>query len=222
MVMYRLYLKFRYLIARKGEKGEPSSGYLSAKVRDIALELIKDVSGKLLEVGCGEGLFISALLKENDRVTAAGVDMDQSKIEKAAERSVKDGIEERTEFTRTDGESLPFLDNEFDLAVAINLFYNISEEKMESILSETKRVTKKDGLIVFDIRNSMNVFNVLRYKLAPLYDKSIKEAGIKFKTYRPKKIAEKLNFAGMNIVKQVKTGWFMPQAYVIAAKKDNE
>ncbi len=109
------------------------------------LQLISEVftpliGKRLLDVGCGSGSLIGALLKQG--AVAAGVD-----------RSVKAISLARARFPEAntylgDASSLPFADAAFDGAILLNSLNPLSPEAIESALQESLRVVKTRGKIL--------------------------------------------------------------------------
>lgn len=194
--------KFYYWMRNKMLKPEhrnrPSTGIWHDQLRQNALAACRPYSGKFLEVGCGEGLFLVPLAGLKAGQEVAGVDHDREKLSYLNNECMSRGLDNLKTFY-ADGRRLPFSDAYFDVAVCINVFFNLgSIEEVKEMLAEIKRVCKKGGIIIFDFRNSLNPFLRLKYKLAPRYDFTLKEQKLPLTTYHPKQIKEilsNLNFA---------------------------
>jgi ubiquinone/menaquinone biosynthesis C-methylase UbiE len=170
----KVYYWFHRKTAKKGEEGEYSSGYWQGRVRKNALEMSRDTTGRLLEVGCGEGLFLQQVMHINPDLDISGVDKWNGILSKA--RTRLQGA--KTDFTllKADATDLPFDDSFFDTVVCINVFFNMeSSEKLKGALKEIARVCKKRGRIIFDFRNSRNPLLFIKYQLAKYYDSTVKE-----------------------------------------------
>ncbi|MFH1073950.1 MAG: class I SAM-dependent methyltransferase [Candidatus Firestonebacteria bacterium] len=169
--MKRLGDLLRKIVSKKDEKGEYSAGYWPVKVRDKLLELLPEY-GSFLEVGCGEGLFLSDLRKHKPNLSLTGVDLWEKILNKAVARFSNDtGIK----LVLGKGEKLPFSDNTFDAAAAVNLLINIKDKTAaDNIISELLRVVKPAGKILFDLRNKRSPFLKVQYGLAKFYDTEIK------------------------------------------------
>ncbi|MDD5071717.1 MAG: class I SAM-dependent methyltransferase [Patescibacteria group bacterium] len=96
-----------------------------------ALDLIKD--GKVLDLGCGDGLFIELL--RGREIGAKGVDFSRTAIEKCK----KKGLE--AYFINSDQESLPIADNSFDYVTILDVLEHLPCP--EKLLFEAKRISKK-------------------------------------------------------------------------------
>lgn len=91
---------------------------------------------KILDVGCGFGLYVDFLSSKN--FDATGVDFVSSFIEKA-KRSKKG------RFLQAPADKLPFRENQFDTTFLFDVLEHGDDKK---ILTESKRVTKKRILVI--------------------------------------------------------------------------
>ena len=102
---------------------------------------------RILDIGCGTGREAFALHAMGFRVT--GADISETAIETARGMAAAQGIS--IDFLVTDGESLPFEDNAFDVIImwaqTFGLFHG--EEKQRDILARCGRVLKPGGLLSF-------------------------------------------------------------------------
>ena len=140
------------------EKDAPSAGWLHSKVRQEVENLCLVCQGKLLEVGCGEGLFITKLASINSAIQIFGVDNDIKKLQDAKSKSEEKRLG-NIKLIYADAINLPFPDDYFDGVVCINTFVNLKSILIvNQVLEQMARVCKKKGKIFFDFRNSLNLF----------------------------------------------------------------
>lgn len=184
-----------------GEKNEPSAGIWHNTVRRNVVDLCLNHKGRLLDVGCGEGLFIVNLAALNPRLEIYALDNDINKLSSAREKCEKKKLS-RVKFIHADALDIPAGCGYFDRVICINTFFNVkSIDAVSRILEQISRVCKSKGRIIFDFRNSLNPFLPLKYKLAPYYDATVKENNLPLNAYNPKKIdgiLEKLNLKILN------------------------
>ncbi len=95
-------------------------------------------SDKILDVGCGSGLFVNMAAKTGAEVT--GFDATEQLIEEAKARNPS------VEFLTGDMEELPFNDNMFDVVCGFNSFQYSANVK--NALLEAKRVLKDKGKLI--------------------------------------------------------------------------
>lgn len=110
--------------------------------RERTLELIGEVSGKrILDVGCGYGFISGALTKTNK---VYGLDI-SSKLLKF---SSKLGLVTKKWDIR---KGLPFKSNFFNIILANEILEHVFDT--DTLLSEIKRVLKKDGTLIVSVPN---------------------------------------------------------------------
>lgn len=217
----KIYYKIRdSFLSKPDEVGERSAGHWQDLIRQAVLSKVANVAS-LLELGCGEGLFLSALRETNAEMNITGLDISEAMIARASERFADKGIK-NIDLVLGSGEKLSFGDSSFDAVVCMNVIYNLpSETVLENLLHEAIRVCKVRGRIVFDIRNSSNLLINLKYMLAPYYDETVKD--LPLRTYRIKYIREVVSKLGAEIVsvKQIGFPWnfFAPILIIEAEKK---
>ncbi len=135
--------------------------------KKVIQEELGNTYGKILDVPCGTGEF-SFLFKKIDYV---GVDLDKTYVDYATKKHHKT-------FMVMDATKLNFQDHSFDSVLVIGFFHHLSEEQIDSVLGEVKRVLKKDGkfLLIEDapVKNKLNFIGRLGQK----YDRgaTIREA----------------------------------------------
>lgn len=92
-----------------------------------------------LEIGFGSGMFIKQYVKDVKRIAGIDYSIDMVRLAEAInEENVKNG---KVEFKQADVSFIPYNDNEFSIAVAIESFYFWTDP--EKALLEIYRVLKK-------------------------------------------------------------------------------
>lgn len=115
------------------------------------IEQLKLKSGeKVLEVGCGRGIFLNRLSGEYG-IKAWGIDIAREAIFEAQKESVY-----KHEFVAGDAAKLPFPDSKFDVIVTFDALEHI--RKQNEAISEMARVLKKGGRILIYTINSRQKF----------------------------------------------------------------
>ena len=108
-----------------------------------ALRLID--SGKVLDVGCGDGLFLGMLKQK--KIESVGVDISEEGVKKCRSNNLEAS---QCDFSVN---KLPFPDNEFDYVVALDVLEHLYNP--EHLLKEAKRVSKKYIIISVPNFNSL-------------------------------------------------------------------
>lgn len=198
-MLKKLYYRLHDAFAKPEQRGEYSAGAWQEMVRERVLAATEDMTGSLLEVGCGEGLFLTALRGRNQKVFLFGIDIWETIIERARERFRERAI---TDISVRQGDAcaLPFEDGWFDATVCMNVLFNLPGEAVaREAIAEMARVTKPNGRVIFDIRNAGNPLLALKYATAPLYDATVKD--LPLKTYHLTRIIAAARGAGLAIEK---------------------
>lgn len=204
-MLKKFYYWFHRITSKPQERGGYSSGYWQHQVRKRVFELYDKYCEKVLEVGCGEGLFLAELASVNKNTQVYGIDNREGILQKADERLKEKGIE-NVRLSQADATSLPFEDSYFDAVVCINVIFNLeSKEIVRKVLGEIARVCKKGGRVIVDFRNSKNPFLYIKYRLAPYYDQTVK--GLPLKTYNIEDMRFFSEKSGLKIIRQVNIGF---------------
>jgi ubiquinone/menaquinone biosynthesis C-methylase UbiE len=93
--------------------------------------------GKLLDIGCGTGLFVERYIESGG--SAIGLDISSKMIEKAHRRCIA------CDYAIGTGEKIPFCDSSFDAVSSLLVFSYIKDP--EIMLNEAYRVLKPGGKI---------------------------------------------------------------------------
>lgn len=118
---------------------------------------------KILDVGCGRGMFLIELAKRLPQGKVYGVDLwlskDQSgnSMEQTLTNAKDARVDGRVELQTSDIRSLPYADGTFDAVVSSLVIHNIEDEDgRNQALSEILRVLKPGGkFTLLDIRNGV-------------------------------------------------------------------
>ena len=101
---------------------------------------------RILDVGCATGDQVFYYAKAG--AFAAGIDLNPHMIEIAGKRKKKEGID-NVDFRVASAFNLPFKDSVFDIASISLAIHEIESGKRDKVVSEMKRVVKKDGHLIF-------------------------------------------------------------------------
>lgn len=214
--------KFRGMSKDGGGTRELSSGFLSDRVRDELIAETNSYGGDLLEIGCGEGMFLKEMVSggKNKKNKLVGLELFFKMLERT--KYVLGNDREHIDFVQAGGENMPFKDGSFDRAVCVNIFYNIPTMGLiEAIIKEAGRVLRDRGVFIFEIRNKYNPFMFLLYRWVGTYDTSIGD--LPLNTYFYHKIRGLLRKHNLKVVS--KKGifipfWFLSPVFIIVARKD--
>lgn len=103
------------------------------------------------------------------------MDNDTMQLKKSEERC-KDMHLKNINLSLQDATGLSFQNEFFDAVICINVFINMNSlDLVKRTLTAMRRVCKKSGRIIFELRNSLNPIVLLKYNLAPYYDETLKK-----------------------------------------------
>jgi ubiquinone/menaquinone biosynthesis C-methylase UbiE len=116
---------------------EHATTELGIAARRIALRLLGDGPGRLLDLGCGGGAHAVTFAEHGWTVT--GVDLSSTQVELARARGVEAVV--------ADAAALPFEDGSFDAAVS--MFTHTDVDDFAAVIRETARVLRPGGRLVY-------------------------------------------------------------------------
>ncbi|MCX7662008.1 MAG: class I SAM-dependent methyltransferase [Candidatus Omnitrophica bacterium] len=164
-------------------------------IRRQTLKLCNNITGRVLEIGCGEGLFLERLAKINPTLEIWGIDNNPLCIREAEIRMGRANLK-NVNLRLEDAFNLSFPDNYFDLVVCINFILILSSSDLvKNVLGEINRVLKRKGKIIFDFRNRLNPLLLIKYRLAKYYDGTVKDLPLRSYYFEEiEDLLKKLNF----------------------------
>jgi ubiquinone/menaquinone biosynthesis C-methylase UbiE len=114
----------------------------------------------VLDVGCGTGATLAALLATRPGVRARGIDLSPNMVDLARAR-----LRDKAEISVADAEHLPAADESFDLVVCVDSFHHYPHPA--AALAELYRVTRPGGALVMGEWRVNAVFRPLMNWLLP-------------------------------------------------------
>ena len=97
------------------------------------------VTGKALDLGCGNGKTVSTLIDGGFEVT--GIDFSETAIQQCRERFP------RAEFVVGSIDKLPFPDSTFDFVTAVHVLEHLDDAQLSTTVGEVSRVLKDGGFV---------------------------------------------------------------------------
>ncbi len=184
-------------IIRKLETFEEPSTLLW---RGIELKFVKmlldkyPVTGKSLDLGCGEGKVAEAVFEKQISV---GLDNGPEMVRKATINRIYKKV------VLGDAAKMPFENQSFDFIFSNSVVEHI--EDIEGVLSEMKRVLKKDGIIILTVPNNYltgrSIFSALGLRgISRWYGEKRNKKFDHFNLWNRETWGKKLEKNGMRIV----------------------
>jgi ubiquinone/menaquinone biosynthesis C-methylase UbiE len=116
---------------------------MQAGVRRVALDVVPpQAQWQVLDVGCGTGTGLAQYVEAG--CTVIGVDVSAAMLERATAR-----LGDEPELHLTDGETLPFDDDRFDLVTTSMVLHEVPTDARMAWVTEMARVAKLDGSLLF-------------------------------------------------------------------------
>ena len=151
------------------------------KVESVVLSKVLRNKGKIkvLDVACGTGRMLPVVFNANKNINYYGLDSSKEMTAHLKEKANKMKVKVNLEIG--DATKTPFKDNEFDVVFSYHLLWHLPKDVQEKVLKEMLRVTKKGGVIVFDVLNKNFLWEKIKTlfgmkKLKGIHKMTIKEA----------------------------------------------
>ncbi|MDD2657832.1 MAG: class I SAM-dependent methyltransferase [Candidatus Pacebacteria bacterium] len=136
----------------------------------IEQEIGRDMSKKIIDIGCGTGRHSIELAKRGYQIT--GIDLSESQLARAKEKAKEQGV--KVDFQKHDARRLLFK-NEFDLAIMLceGGFSLMETDEMNfEILKNATKALKDKGKFIF---TTLNALFPLFHSVKEFYESAAKE-----------------------------------------------
>lgn len=120
--------------------------------------VIRPVKGRILDIGCADGVFSKHILDKSGAKEIIGIDALEGSIAWANKHWK---AEPRMKFLVADAHKLPFEDSSFDAVFALEVLEHVFEPV--KVLQEIQRVLKRDGYGVFLVPAETFIFQLVWY-----------------------------------------------------------
>lgn len=200
-------VKLEYALSTVGDMA------LKRRAKSVVEGLDLEDRDKVLEIGCGNGYYLSLLNRLGMNLNLVGVDNDKMALSDA-KKFIDD---DRVKLILADAERLPFKDKSFDKIVMSEVIEHVNDEDL--VLKETLRVLKPGGILTLTTCNIDYPFfwDPINWVLQHLFNTHIRRgfwAGIwnqHERMYKQEDIEKMIRKARFKINRaEVLTGWCLP------------
>jgi len=131
------------IVARYSILVEP---YLS----DMVIDAVRGKgTGKMLDIGCGSGVYLCSAANANPYLKGIGIESDQKAVEIARQVIAEHGLNNRIEIVQGDIREIgSHLEGEFSLVTFFNAVYYFSIEERDKIFRTIRELLSGDGRLV--------------------------------------------------------------------------
>ncbi len=119
---------------------------------EFALEDLEDVSGRVLEIGCGAGGMAKAIKFYRPDLDVSGIDISKKAINQA--RKDSSGVK----FLKGNAYKIPFKDKSFDAVLMFDLLEHLDDPPKS--LNEIRRVLKPGGVFSAFVPTEGSIFSI--------------------------------------------------------------
>ena len=193
------------LVARFSKIGEP---FIKNFIEGI---IIGKDSMRILDVGCGSGIFLQSIFNVNHAAIGIGIDIDEVVVEQARQNIEKWGLNDKFRIIAGDIRVSPdSLEGPFDLITLFNILYYFPSEERLELLRRLRSILAPHGTIAIamNLRSrgkdlgaaNLNMVNASLKGLTPLPDldeitMQLKNSG--FDNIKPQRLIPTSTFYGI-------------------------
>lgn len=170
--------------------------------RSFVVELLEGTGGAALDLGCGPGVLLPALLERCASVAA--VDLSPEMLERARAAVADLPGRERVRFAQGSADAIPFADRTFDLVVCIGVISYWPDAGAG--LAEIARVLRPGGTLILQASNLLAPREIEERLLRGPYQRIMTRltgrdlrdtAGLRLRAYRPRRLDALLERFGL-------------------------
>lgn len=176
--------------------------YFNSLSLKYALENLKEVDGKILEIGCGAGAFARSIKKIRPDLEISGLDIDVKLVNLAKQ------IDSGNYYMQGDAHSLTFKNNYFNAVIGFDVMEHLNSPSLA--FKEIFRVLKNGGVFHFSIPLEGSNFTIHGWFLKLGVKPKEKYAG-HIQQFKLKDIVKMLKISGFSGIKYKYNGHFIFQ-----------
>lgn len=128
----------------------------NTRFREVSREIEVTKDGKILDIGCADGVFTNVILQKSKAKKIIGIDVLKKSVDWAKLHWKQN---KKLEFRVGNAHELKFPSNSFDAVFALEVMEHVP--KPQVVLKEVKRVLKKGGYAVMLVPTDNRLFTVI-------------------------------------------------------------
>ena len=136
------------------DRQDSARTYIFSMRKKYVLDMANIKNARVLDIGCGPGVFTKELLKNGCEVW--GIDVSEAMIGLAQKRAKEEGYYKNFHFSVGDIENLNFPDKNFDFVFCVGVLEYLKDDS--AAIRQMNRVLKDNGRIIITVPNITSPF----------------------------------------------------------------
>ncbi len=193
-------------------KIDPLQRYWHKRRFEEVSAMIEPVKGKVLDLGCNDGVFSKVILDKTEAKQLTGLDVVKKTINWANKHWKNNG---KMKFMVADAHKLPFQSNTFDAVFALEMLEHVFDPL--KVLTEARRVIKKNGYGIFLVPSDSNLFKLVWFLWLKFYPRGKIWRETHIQTYRGNYLPKLVKKAGFKVEAEKK--FILGMLHLVKARK---
>lgn len=171
--------------------------------RMIESMMIDNNQGKLLDLCTGTASNIIPIAKNNNDLDIVGIDINNEALKFGNRKIAKKGLN-NIQLIRMNAAQLKFNNESFDFVTISLALHELKDEYVRKILSEAKRVLKKDGFLIlveWKLHQNASFFEKLLFKLIKIIENE------EFKKFMRIDLSQYMEENGFSVISELQANY---------------
>jgi len=154
--------------------GDNPAVFIELKVRWLMRDWSGVTNPRVIDIGCGAGLFLRVLKRMGFEADLSGCDISPGMLQEAAKQWAEEfGDQPKPSYEGIAGGKLPYPDNSADIAILCAVLHHIEPEDRPNTYAEACRVLKPGGWLYIFEHNPYNPVTQHVVKTTPIDENAI-------------------------------------------------